>query len=197
VRREVLRDGRPWCGVTVHVVADEPGLLATYICAGAPLEFPPGPWPTPDGLHPWSGNPAWRGHGVLMLQRPGEAHAVWHFWTGPDRDFAGWYINLQEPFRRTSIGYDTQDLELDIQIYPDGNWNLKDEEFLDVRVAEGRFTPAMVESIRAQGKRLTDQINRGESWWDPSWAEWSPDPDWGPVGLPQGWSAVPAGLVPS
>jgi NAD(P)H-flavin reductase len=49
-------------------------------------------------------------------------HAVWVFWEGASRDLAGWYVNIQEPFRRTSIGFDTQDLELDIVIEPDGSW---------------------------------------------------------------------------
>ena len=132
-----------------------------------------------------------------MLQRPGEAHAVWHFWTGPGRDFAGWYINLQEPFRRTPIGYDTQDLELDIDVYPDGHWNLKDEEFLDVRVAEGRFTAETVGEIRAEGDRLTDRLTRGERWWDPSWAAWRPPDEWAPAPLPPGWAEVPAADVHS
>jgi len=48
-------------------------------------------------------------------------HAIWVFWRGPQREFAGWYVNLQEPFRRTSRGVDTQDLELDIVIAPDGD----------------------------------------------------------------------------
>ena len=51
-----------------------------------------------------------------MLQRPGDAYAIWHFWHGPEREFRGWYVNLQEPFRRTAQGYDTQDLELDIWV---------------------------------------------------------------------------------
>jgi hypothetical protein len=45
-------------------------------------------------------------------------HAIWVFWHGPQREFRGWYVNLQEPFRRTSLGVDTQDLELDILIAP-------------------------------------------------------------------------------
>lgn len=56
---------------------------------------------------------AWAGHGCLMVQRPGEHHAVWHFWDGADRRFSHWYVNLQTAFRRTAIGYDTQDLEVD------------------------------------------------------------------------------------
>ena len=141
VRREVLNDGRAWLEVPVVVVRDEPELLATYVAEGAPFHFPPGDWPTPTGRHPWHGRTSWQGHGVLMLQRPGEAHAIWVFWHGPEREFTGWYVNLQQPFRRTEVGYDTQDLELDIWLPVDGGWEWKDADVLEERIREGRFTP--------------------------------------------------------
>ena len=28
-------------------------------------------------------------------------------WDGPERAFAGWYLNLTESFRRTTVGFDT------------------------------------------------------------------------------------------
>ena len=40
--------------------------------------------------------------------------------------------------RRTAIGYDTQDLELDLVVYPDGRWKIKDDELMDQRVSEER-----------------------------------------------------------
>jgi hypothetical protein len=178
VRREVLNDGRSWLEAPVIVVRDEPGLLATYLAEGAPFRFPRGPWPTANGLHPWHGKERWHGHGTLMLQRPGEMHAVWHFWDGPARRFAGWYVNLQEPFRRTPQGYDTQDLELDIWIPADGPWRWKDVEALEQRVREGRYTAAQVESVRAEGRRIACELDAGRRWWDGRWAAWQPDPDW-------------------
>ncbi|MFL5963620.1 MAG: hypothetical protein ACJ757_12090 [Gaiellaceae bacterium] len=77
LRREVLNDGRAWLEIPVIVVRDEPDLLATYVPEGAPFHFPEGDWPTSTGRHPWHGRGTWQGHGVLMLQRPGEAHAIW------------------------------------------------------------------------------------------------------------------------
>src|SRR5947209_19745713 len=126
LRREVRNDGWAWLHAPVIVVRDEPELLATYLAAGTTFTFPPGP-----DVHPWAGRGAWEGHGVLMLQRPDEAHAIWVFWTGDQRDFAGWYVNFQEPFRRTEHGYDTQDLELDIWVPPGGPWEWKDIELLE------------------------------------------------------------------
>ncbi len=108
VRREVLNDGRSWLAFPFVVVRDDAELLATYIAEGAPFSFTPGAWPTSDGRHPWSDREGWSGHGTLMLQRPGEMRAVRVFWEGPDRRFSCWYINIQEPFRRTADGFDTQ-----------------------------------------------------------------------------------------
>jgi hypothetical protein len=42
-------------------------------------------------------------------------------WEGAARAFGAWYVNLQEPFRRSRLGFDTQDLELDVVVSPDGS----------------------------------------------------------------------------
>ena len=178
LRREVLNDGRAWVEIPVRVVRDEPALLATYIARGTLMRFPPGEWPTPDGHHPWHGRAAWEGHGVLMLQRPGEAYAIWHFWFGDERTFRGWYVNFQEPFRRTPQGYDTQDLELDIWAPLDGPWEWKDDDVLEERVSEGRFTAAQIAAVRAEGRRVGALLDAGERWWDDAWASWLPDDGW-------------------
>ena len=185
VRREVRNDGWAWLEVPVVVVRDEPDLLVTYLPEGAPFTFPPGPEP-----HPWSTRRAWEGHGVLMLQRPGEAHAVWVFWHGPYREFSGWYLNLQEPFRRTAHGYDTQDLELDLILHADGRIEWKDVELLEQRVEEGRFTQDQAHAIRAEGQRVHAELSSGRRWWDAYWALWEPEPAW------DGAARVPAALEP-
>jgi hypothetical protein len=178
VRREVLNDGRCWLHVPVHVVCDHDELLASYIARGARFTFPPGQWPTANGRHPWHERPAWEGNGVLMLQRPGEAYAVWCFWSGDGREFQGWYVNFQAPFRRTADGYDTQDLELDIWVPVDGPWQWKDLDVLDQRVAEGRLTADQVERVRADGERVAALLDAGQRWWDDAWASWAPDQGW-------------------
>ena len=182
VRREVWH-GIPWMASTVVVVADAPGLLATYLPAGAQFVFPEA---HPLGPHPWAGRPAWQGHGMLQLQRPGEPYAVWHFWEGTGRRFEGWYLNLQEPFRRTTLGFDTQDLELDVWAPAEGGWQLKDDDLLDLRVREGRFTAAEAEEIRALGARIGADLDAGERWWG-DWTAWEPDPLWTPAAPPQDW----------
>jgi hypothetical protein len=182
--------GRPWEGVPVHVVEDTAEQLVTYLPPGAELGFVDGEWPTADGRHPWSGRSRWTGHGCLMVQRPGDAHAVWHFWTGPDRDFACWYINLQADFVRTELGYDTQDYELDLVVSPDGTYEVKDLEVLDDRVVEGRFTADLVAWIRELGSELCRELDQGRRWWDPVWSGWTPPEGWVDARLPEGWATA-------
>lgn len=177
--------GKQWFRLPVFVVEDSHEQLVTYIAPGAEFGFPEGQWPTVDGRHPWHGRTGWGGHGCLTVQRPGDHHAVWHFWTGPDRTFSCWYINLQTAFRRTGEGYDTQDLELDIVVDPDGAWQLKDFDVLPDRVREGRYTASLVEWVIDLGEQLTDELEAGRQWWDPSWAEWTPDPAWVNPRLPR------------
>jgi len=188
VWREVLNDGRPWLASTVYVVEDTSEHLITYIPTGAPYGFLDGEFPTETGRHPWeAAGGKWEGHGCLQISYPDEAHAVWHFWSGPERTFSRWYLNLQEPFRRTAIGMDTQDLELDIVVHLDGSWEFKDDELLDAHAERGRYTAEQVAGIRAVGDDLNARLQRGH-WWDERWSKWEPDPDWTPVPLPSDWA---------
>ena len=204
VRREVLglspieetyaAGHRVWQAVPVFVVEDTEDALVTYLAEGAELGFPEGDWPTADGRHPWDGRRGrWEGHGTLMVQRPGDDFAVWHFWRGDDRHLDSWYVNLQTDFVRTSIGYDTQDLELDLVVRPDGTWFTKDRELLDQRVEEGRFSPALRDAIVELGDRLATELDAGRHWWDHRWAEWTPPAEWVDPALPAGWAVTAPG----
>jgi len=195
VHREVWR-GVPWCASPVVVVEDRPELLVTYLPEEAPFAFPP----SADGRpHPWSGKRAWSGHGVLTLRRPGEAYSVWHVWEGPERRFAGWYLNLEEPFRRTSIGYDTQDLELDVWIPVDEPWRFKDEELLAERVLDGRYTDEQAAATHALGRTIGAMLDRGERWWEDVWSRFEPDSAWRAPSCPDGGEVaeIPAAPAPA
>lgn len=193
VRREVLNDGRPWLGAMVFVVEDSAEQLVTYLPGGTELAFLGGRFPTHSGRHPWNRAEVnrWQGHGVLMVQRPGDDHALWHFWTGSERGFDHWYVNIQEAFRRTSIGFDTQDLELDIVVPLDGRWEFKDRDLMDEHVRLGRYTADQVQAVLALGDELAAALDRGRRWWDEKWTTWAPDPTWLPAPLPHGWTSVP------
>ncbi len=184
VRREVWR-GEPKVGWAGIVVEDSPSLLVLYMPGGSPLAFADDFFGAP---HPWSGRDRWEGHGVLQLQRPGEIYAIWVFWHGVAREFRGWYVNLQEPFRRTSKGFDTQDLELDLVIDLDGRWEYKDDEKLDAWVGRGRWTAAEVSVIRREGAAIAEELEAGRRWWSDDWATWEPEPGWEVPTLPSDWA---------
>jgi hypothetical protein len=190
VHREIAF-GRPWLAIAERLVEDREDLFVTYIPNGAPIGYGVGPFPTANGMPPWHPRPAWEGHGSLIVQRPGDAYAIQHFWTGEDRRFERWYVNLQTPMRRTTVGYDTNDHELDLVVFADGRWTFKDDEKMELRIREGRYSEAEVVEIRALGKRLAEMVDNGRTWWDPRYAEWKPDPAWGPIALVDGWEAVP------
>ena len=178
MRREVWR-GQPWSALPVVVIQDDAELLAVHLAVGSPFGFVDS---HPLGVHPWSTSESWQGLDVVMLHRPDDEYSVWFF--GP---FAV-YINLQEPYRRTRLGFDTFDHELDIVIGPDGRWEFKDEDRLPIAVDTGRFTATEVDSIRRTGNAVGDMLNNDEAWWDPSWAQWTPPDDWPATSLPPAWA---------
>jgi Protein of unknown function (DUF402) len=184
VRREVWR-GRPKVGWGGIVVEDSPSVLALFMPGGSLFAFDDDFFGEP---HPWSHRDRWHGHGVLQLQRPGEMHAVWVLWYGPEREFRGWYVNLQEPFRRTRRGYDTQDLELDLVVNADGSWSYKDDELLEAWVQRGRWTREEIAAIRREGAAVAAELDAGRRWWSDEWAAWEPDDAWVVPELPADWA---------
>jgi hypothetical protein len=97
---------------------------------------------------------------------------------GPDRRLDAWYINLQEPFRRVDGGIDTQDLELDLVVKPDGSWHRKDDDLLDAWVQKGRWTTEQVTEIRQIGARVERDLRAGRRSWDEASARWEPPAGW-------------------
>lgn len=128
---------------------------------------------------------------TLVLLRSDDWHAVWVSWL-PSGEHWGWYVNLQRPFRRTEIGFETMDLVLDVIIDPDRSWRWKDEDELETWVRRGVVEPELAERIRAEGLEVVGRAERDEPPFSEPWPEWRPDPAWGLPELPEGWDAVSA-----
>jgi hypothetical protein len=200
VYREVWR-GRVWTARPVTVVQDAPDLIVLYLCSGARWKFPApvdGDEEHPHLFHYLLATESWRlidltwtWGDTLFLVRPGEAHAVHAMWREPDRAFEGWYINLQEPVRRTRIGFDSMDQDLDIVVSPDlSTWSWKDEEPFRHGIEIGLFTNQQVREIRAEGKRVIERVRAKASPFDDGWEDWVPDPAWPVPELPQAWDQI-------
>ena len=122
----------------------------------------------------------WNGDGVLILGRPGRAHSIWLF---RDRGrFAGWYVNLETPWRPSAHGFDTEDHTLDIWVERGGSWRWKDEDELAVALEVGYFSSEEAAAFRAEGERVIAE------WPFPTgWEDWQEDPSWPVLSLPAGW----------
>jgi hypothetical protein len=126
---------------------------------------------------------------TLWLMRAGEWHAQWVSWL-EDGSYWGWYVNLQEPFRRTANGFETMDLVLDVLIDPDRSWRWKDEDELAVFVDRGLFDEELEARLREEGLRVVRRAERGQSPFDEPWPDWRPDPSWAAPKLPDDWERL-------
>ena len=180
--------GQPSATIPVTVVADEPDLLALYLAPGTMhswLVVGPGE-PLPRVLPPdVFGRMAkqyvveeWEPSPILLVTRPGMAHAVHHNWAQPDWQFQRWYVNLQEPVERREWGFRMTDEFLDVVVQPDRSWCWKDEDELAEAVAVGRVSAGRAERIRHEGERVVADIEAGRPPFDGTWRDWRPDPGW-------------------
>lgn len=128
---------------------------------------------------------------MLQLSRPGAAHSIHAWWADGSDDLAGWYVNLQQPLRRTRLGFDTRDDLLDIVVEPDlSSWYWKDEDDLAEAERIGLLSAEEAAAIHAEGERVIGLIDKGTPPFDPAWADWRPDPAWRVPELPAGWDQV-------
>jgi hypothetical protein len=159
---------------TATVAHDDGELLALWIPPGAPCLRPDVrnalPYDQPLVERPW------RAPGVLQLWPRGAGHAVWLL-------EHGWYVNLQEAYRRRADGVETADQLLDLVRTRDGDWRWKDEHELASAVAGGYLTEDDAAAIRAEAERViaADPFPTG-------WEGWKPDPSWPVPALPAGMS---------
>jgi predicted RNA-binding protein associated with RNAse of E/G family len=117
--------------------------------------------------------------------RPGDAYSLDLFWDDATGDFLCWYVNLQAPFERSPLGFDTVDQALDIVVSPDGQWRWKDEDDLERCVELELFSPSEAAEIRAEGERVIAAL---QGLIPTGWENWRADPAWQVPPLPRGWS---------
>ena len=127
----------------------------------------------------------WSENRILWLAKPGEAHSLGLLWRDDTDEFLGWYVQLQAPLKRISMGFDTTDHALDVWVSADGRWSWKDEgDFSDAQEL-GAFSPDEAAAIRAEGERVI-----GDWPFPTGWEEWRPDPAWPVPELPAGWDVI-------
>ncbi len=170
-----------WAFPTI-VVKDEPDLIVLYMPAGV-LGRNVAHKPTTQELF----SPidlkivecTWQRTDVLMLIVPTEAFSTYIMWETGTKNLICWYANLQEPIRRTSIGFDTMDHTLDVVISPDmTEWKWKDyDEFMEAQKA-GFYSSQRAHDIQSEGEKAVRLITSERRSWYEEWKEWQANPEW-------------------
>ncbi len=183
-----------WVAGPAILVEDDPDLIALYWRAGTRMKTLGRRMAARDLLpsakidlvdHIWSETD------VLALAKPGEAHSVWAMWETGQPKLRCWYVNLQTPLQRTSLGFDSMDYELDIVISPDlSQWRWKDEDEFQELTAAGMFTREEARAIRAEGECVLRQMSAGGAPFCDGWEKWSPPSGWAIPELPPGWDEL-------
>ena len=193
VIRGILK-GKLWWACPVYVVLDTPELIALYWPVGTPTRSPIRRPTVEDELYNriQLEERNWTDNDVLSLNPPGSAYSIELMWEGGTHKIRCWYVHLQEPVRRTRIGFDTMDQMLDIVISPDrSSWHWKDEDEFSEAEAIGVYTHEQAQSIRAEGERVIALLNTNASPFCEGWENWSPPAEWGIPNFPAGWENLP------
>jgi hypothetical protein len=122
----------------------------------------------------------------VWLCRAGAWHTVRVGWR--ERwDPWGWYVNLEEPFRRTERALQTMDLMLDVIVEMDRSWRWKDEDELDALVGAELIAEPTAERVRSEARGVIARVEANGPPFSEPWHEWRPDPSWPLPELPVGW----------
>jgi len=182
-----------WAYPTI-VVQDTSDMIALYMPAGV-LGKDTDHKPTPKELL----SPAqiniidyqWNRTDVLFLIVPGDSFSTYIMWETGTRNLDCWYINLQEPIRRTNIGFDTMDHMLDVVISPDmTEWKWKDaDEFAEAQKI-GFYSAEKARRIWAEGEKAIRYLTSERRSSYEKWKEWQPNPVWKIPKLSPAWDSV-------
>ncbi|OGN96197.1 MAG: hypothetical protein A2Z71_04500 [Chloroflexi bacterium RBG_13_50_21] len=193
VMRGIWR-GKLWWACPAYVVRDSAELLALYWPAGTPTHSPIKRPTVQDELDNRIEliDRKWTDNDVLSLNTLGAAFSLEIMWEASTHNLRCWYVHLQEPLRRTRIGFDTMDQMLDIIISPDRScWSWKDEDEFDEAEAVGVYSHEKANSIRAEADRVIALLNANASPFCDGWEVWNPPLKWTTPGFPDGWEKLP------
>lgn len=187
--------------VTGTVVVDDSDVMAVCTVPDSAMRTRAGRGSGPTGRvilpRDWHGEyheRGWSGHTVVRVHRAGDPWSVWR-WHDGSAWLDQWYGNLESPWQRTVLGFDTQDWALDVVGvgHPGtAEWRVasKDEDELDWMVEQGTVTAAQAAEVREAGAELTRLAVAGGWPFDADWGAWVPDPGLVPIPMPEGWSRV-------
>ncbi|MFV0131633.1 DUF402 domain-containing protein [Streptomyces sp. HMX112] len=201
VRRDVHGSGRVWSEHARRVVADTSEALVAACPPGAETRWPAlyvrahddgdrsvrmeafdamatGTWELAHAV--------WQETELLLWKPPAAWFSINAFYTSAG--LRNWYANFEHPTRRTTAGFDTFDLAVDLVVAPDLScWEWKDEdEYAHVRRlgivtdTEHQAVDAARDEVLAMLTEHTGVFANAERW-----AAWRWEPVWPPPRLPR------------
>ncbi len=192
--REIWQ-GRVWTARSMILIQDTPELIALYWVPGTlwkrARSHQGGDVAVNDcKIGNWElRNVILEGGGTLRLSIPGAFYSVLLF-HNPDGTINRWYINLENPLKRTNRGFDYLDQFLDIIVEPDlKTWHWKDEDDFQEAQDLGLVSPQEAKMFRAEGLKALKLLQSRKSLFN-SWERWKPEPSWKIPVLPEGWDVV-------
>lgn len=186
-----LWNGAVMTAIPMRVIADAPARTVLYLApdtafrgartrTGAKVRDLSAGWVSMDLV--------WAGGSLIRLIEPGAWQCVDVLFDAAG-NFDGWYVNLQEPVRRTTLGFDTVDLVLDLEVAADGTWNRKDEEDFERAALTGQLQLQTAERVRAEAERMISVVESGGPPFDEKhWLSWRPPSHWTVPALPANWA---------
>ena len=179
VIREVL-NGHVWTVRPVTVIEDSPTHFISWLAPGTLIDYPVGVEHGEKCFRMWLSN-EWMLEpkeflppGMLRIARFNAPYEVFAT-MGPKGGVASWYVNFQRPIVRTTIGFDTMDEILDLEVRGDfSSWSRKDVDELELAIRMGFIDNATGARLLDACSAVEESLNRGIVPWDMRWANWTP-----------------------
>ena len=118
----------------------------------------------------------WRGEDAVFVHRYGDNWSTWRWIDVHGQWRPGAYLNLEQNWRRTPIGWDTTDLTLDVVVTPDGAIVYKDEDELAWAEEQDVYEHDETERIRRIGQEAHAHASSGGWPLGADWTRWQPRP---------------------
>jgi len=149
-----------------------------------------GRWDEASGLSWTMVEAHWVQRRFLMVLEPNRFYSICVLWQQSTGEFERYYVNFQLPFRRSKVGFDTLDLDLDLLVERDLTMRWKDSDEYEEALSRGMITAEWRDGVEKARVEVLERIRRREPPFDGSLLSWQPNPEWKPSRLPNGWNTV-------
>lgn len=179
IYRELWHD-RVMTAMPLRVITDDERGTALYLAAETRFRAARAPdgGPVRD-LSDWTSVGAiWTGGSAIRLL-PADSWYCIDVEFDASRTFSGYYVNFQTPVRRTAGGFDTVDLVLDLEVFPDGADRVKDLEDFETAIAAGHISAEVAARVRTEAEDVRSEVkSKGAPDGAVQWACWHPPESW-------------------